>query len=63
MATSPPGSWPAETDLDTKPVPLDIGHPSLERDWKRMETPGEKDGKTPSDRKRAKELPPEIIEQ
>ncbi|KAL8657273.1 MAG: hypothetical protein Q9226_002084 [Calogaya cf. arnoldii] len=62
MATSPPGSWPVQTDLDAKPLPLDIGRPRSEGDWKRMEKSGEKDGETPSSKKRARELPPEIIE-
>ncbi|KAL8917618.1 MAG: hypothetical protein Q9172_005759 [Xanthocarpia lactea] len=61
MATSPPGSWPLQPDLDTKSVPLDIRHPTTEDDWKRMEKPGERDGKITE--KRARELPPEIIEQ
>ncbi|KAI4108128.1 MAG: hypothetical protein LQ339_002400 [Xanthoria mediterranea] len=58
MATSPPGSWPVQTDLDAKPVPA-----TSEGHWKRMEKSREKDGDMPSSRKRPRELPPEIIEQ
>ena len=59
MPTSPPGSWLIKTNLDTKPEPLDFVHLKSEGDWKRMEKSGGKEEK----KKRARELPPEIIEQ
>ncbi|KAL8671610.1 MAG: hypothetical protein Q9168_003900 [Polycauliona sp. 1 TL-2023] len=55
MASSPPGSWP-EIELDTKPVPLDITN------WKRLNM-GKLRETSPSTKKRATQLPPEIIEQ
>ncbi|KAL8874660.1 MAG: hypothetical protein Q9198_006859, partial [Flavoplaca austrocitrina] len=55
--TSPRGGWLIKTNLDTKPEPLDLPHPKLEGDWKRMEKSGGKEEK-----KRARGLPPEIIE-
>ncbi|KAL8815610.1 MAG: hypothetical protein Q9223_005264 [Gallowayella weberi] len=65
MATSPPGSWPIQTDLDAKPTPLNIRprRPSPASEWKRMGEAAEKDGKKPYSEKRAQDLPPEIIEQ
>lgn len=49
-----------KTKLDTKPVPLDhAAHLNSEGDWKRMDKSGGKEG----NKKRARELPPEIIEQ
>ncbi|KAL8781677.1 MAG: hypothetical protein Q9213_005894 [Squamulea squamosa] len=63
MATSPPGSWPVQSELDLKPAPLNVRHSRSESDRKRMEKAGDTDGKTPSKEKRARALPPEIIEQ
>ncbi|KAL8766500.1 MAG: hypothetical protein Q9209_006716 [Squamulea sp. 1 TL-2023] len=63
MATGPPGSWPVQSELDLKPAPLNVRHSRSESGWKRMEKTGERDGKTTSKEKRARELPPEIIEQ
>ncbi|KAL8681324.1 MAG: hypothetical protein Q9186_002533 [Xanthomendoza sp. 1 TL-2023] len=65
MATSPPGSWPVQTDLDDKPTPQNIRprRTSPASEWKRMGKATEKDGKPPYLEKRARDLPPEIIEQ
>ncbi|KAL9631366.1 MAG: hypothetical protein Q9204_004258 [Flavoplaca sp. TL-2023a] len=57
MPTSPPDGSLIKTNLDTKAEPLDFAHLKSEGDWKRMEKSGGKEEK-----KRARELPPEIIE-
>ncbi|KAI4249752.1 MAG: hypothetical protein L6R40_000541 [Gallowayella cf. fulva] len=65
MASSPPGSWPLHADLDAKPAPLNFRsrHSASEGEWKRLGQAEGKDGKRPCSEGRAKDLPPEIIEQ
>ncbi|KAL8720540.1 MAG: hypothetical protein Q9225_002610 [Loekoesia sp. 1 TL-2023] len=67
MATSPPGSWPDQTDHNKEPLPpsIEAPHPTPEKEriQGRKPLPNKKHGKEAKRQKWQVELPPEILEQ